>query len=75
MTKPKCDVCGSTLVPCDCHPIKLPEEKYKDADGNVVTLRWLVLNEPEWAINTIRRLRKDLAELKDKIEKMEQTLQ
>ena len=34
--------------------MKTETRQYKNADGNPVTLDWLVKNEPEWASNQIR---------------------
>ena len=45
--------------------------KYKDVEGNPVTLDWLVKNEPEWAASQIRhrdRLESELAAMRCTLE-------
>jgi hypothetical protein len=42
-------------------PTMASDEKYRDADGDPISLERLCRTEPDWACTTIRRLRSALA--------------
>jgi hypothetical protein len=46
-------------------------EGYKDADGKLTPLEVLVCKDPMWAANRIRSMRLELADLQDRISRME----